>query len=469
MRSAKPILLLLLIAAFVPYLYTSFFALPFADDFCFGWTASAKIPFIQKVLHQYLHWNGRYTSDVLVNIHPLTTGSLLLYQLVSFVSIFATPLVFFAFIKQCVEGAIDSAIAALFMALFYVCYLPNITDGIYWYIGLVNYHWGALVFILQLTLLIKLIKQGVQANLLFGSSLLLLIGSIGFNEIAAALIPAYYLAMLIYFKVIAPAAKKNPSHLHILVTHFCVAFAASAFVICSPGNFTRESVFAHRFNIIHSFVFAGLQTARFVARWGMSVPCIALSLLVIINAEKVQLSIIKKVHAGIWISLLLFTVFTAALIPYLATGILGQHRTINYVLPFFILLWICALISLSAHYGIDAGRTPETTGVKALLAAIVALLVISVSGNTLKIEKDIWTGSFQQYKTAFMQRQSAILQHPNQPIVPLSHIPNCFKIVDARNDTTWWVEKCMKHYYSETNVILHCQFLFRFADIHIKT
>jgi hypothetical protein len=455
MRSAKSILLILLIAAFLPYLYTCFFALPFADDFCFGWTASEKIPFIQKFLNQYLHWNGRYTSDVLVNLHPLTTGSLFLYQLVAFVSILATPLVFLTFVKQWVSDITESAIAALFISLFYLCYLPNITDGVYWYIGLVNYHWGALLFILQLTVLVKLLEIEEKRNLLLVSSLTLLIASVGFNEIGAALIPAYYLGALIYVKTVSSISENGPRNSRVLLIHFLIAVVASFFVVGSPGNFTRESVFADRFNLIHSFTFASLQTIRFVARWASSIPFIALSLLVMINAAKVQNNTIRKVHAGIWIFLMLFTVFIAALVPYLATGILGQHRTMNYVLPFFILFWICTLVSLSAHYGIDKELTPETTGPKALVLAFIALLIVSVSGNARRIEIDIWTGSFQQYKTEFMQRQTIMLQQPTAPIAPLIHIPKSFQIVDAKSDTTWWVEKCMKNYYTETKLELH--------------
>ena len=74
-------LLLLSITALFPFVIICFYALPFADDFCFGWTASEKIAFVQKFLNQYLYWNGRYTADVLVNFHPLVTGKNLVYQL----------------------------------------------------------------------------------------------------------------------------------------------------------------------------------------------------------------------------------------------------------------------------------------------------------------------------------------------------------------------------------------------------
>ena len=447
-------LFFLLVIAFIPYLIICFYALPFADDFCFGWTASENISFLQKVLKQYLHWNGRYTSDVLVNLHPLTTGSLLLYQLASFISVIAAPIVFFVFIRQWVAGRSFSIIPALFISLFYLCYLPNITEGVYWYIGLVNYHLGALCFILQMSVLFKLLKMNGKSPVLFSVSLLLLIVAVGFNEIGAALIPVYYLAAIIHFRTLSVRVASSRRSLNVLIIHFAVAFTASAFVVCSPGNFARAIEFPQRFNFIHSVFFAGLQTIRFVVQWTASIPFILLSLLVMVNADKVECNGLKKVNAGIWLTLLLFTVFIAALIPYLATGILGQHRTMNYIFPFFILLWIALLLSLSTHYGIAEERTPETTGARVLIMAFVALLVISVSGNSYKILNDFRSGAFTKYRTAFMERQSAILFDPRSSIPALNRIPHSFQIVDAKSDTAWWVDKCMKKFYTETNIII---------------
>jgi hypothetical protein len=324
-------------------------------------------------------------------------------------------------------------IAALFITLFYLCYQPNITEGVYWYIGLVNYHWGSLGFILQLALLVILLRSGGYNILMFLLSLLFLIIAIGFNEIAAALIPAYYLAMLIYLTAINTPQGSQGRFQRILLIHLLVAVIASGFVVCSPGNFTRENAFQDRFNFIHSVVFAGLQTIRFIGHWALSVPFVALSLVVMVNADRVKVEALKRVPAGIWLSLLIFTVFIAAFIPYLATGILGQHRTMNYVFPFFIILWIATLISLSTHYRLAENATPETTGVRVFILAVVALVVMSATGNANKI---------------------LVLNQPTLPVAPLQNIPHTFQVVDTKSDTSWWIDKCIKHFYTETNIVL---------------
>jgi len=449
MRNAKIVILVLLLVALFPYLLTCFYALPFADDFCFGWTASENIPFVQKFLNQYLHWNGRYTSDVLVNLHPLTTGSLLFYQCICFVSILSMLCVVFILVRKFLSNNMASVFVALFFLLCYLSCQPNITEGVYWYIGLANYHWGCIFFMLQLLLLRDLTGAGKSRSPLLIASLLLLVVSIGFNEVAAAIIPAYYFAALIYFR------RDKSMQLHrILWMHFAVAFIASAFVIFSPGNFTREGVFPEHFKLVHSLLYASMQTVRFIGRWSLSVPFAALSLIAIGKADEVK-SDLKNTDYRVLLVLLVFTVFMAAFLPYMATGILGQHRTMNYVFPFFIVLWFSSLISVSCQYRWHVKLKHLGTTTNVFVIALVAIAGLVMHGNGVLVVTDLQRGVFQQYRTEFMERQAGIVQLPLARIPALQSVPGAFKIVDVKSDTTYWVDKCMKRFYTETGIALH--------------
>ena len=454
MRRARILLLLFLLVALLPYLFTCFYALPFADDFCFGWTASEKISFAQKFLKQYLHWNGRYSSDVLVNFHPLICGSLLKYRLVSLFAILAFPFVHFVFIRSWLYNNFISAVAALFISLFYLCYQPNITEGVYWYIGIVNYHLGSLCFILQLIVLSRFLKSGGDRKIYLAISLSLLIAAVGFNEVAAALIPGYYFAALIYFKIYRMPTDEGAWSNRILIAHFAIALIASLFVICSPGNFTRENVFTDRFNLIHSVIFASLQTIRFIGLWSLSIPFLALSFIVVTKANQVKAGCIKSIDYRFLFVLLLFTVFIAAFLPYMATGILGQHRTMIYIMPYFIILWLATLLSASQKYQLYQKISPAITNFRMALLAFISVVVMGFSGNSRKIIGDARDGSFQLYQSEFMKRQGDILAHPNIAIRSIEKTPKTFDVVDVKNDTTWWVDKCMKRYYTETKLIL---------------
>ena len=452
MQTVKYFLLLFLVVALLPYLYLCFYAMPFADDFCYGWTASEKISFLDKFLKQYLYWNGRFTSDVLVNLHPLKSGSLILYQVCSFVSILATPAMFYFLIKEWITENFSAVLIAFVATLFYLCYLPNITEGVYWYIGLINYHWGCLCLLLQLTVLIRILKRGDNVLLLITSAVLLVI-SIGFNEVAAAVIPAFYLSALIYLKSTGFAEQNGKRKFQILCLHFAVAFIASAFVIFSPGNLTRANVFPEKFHFLHSLEFASLQTIRFISRWMLSIPFIALSLFVLGNRHKIKVYP-KAPDYRLLLGLLLFTVFMAAFIPYMATGILGQHRTMNYVFPCFIAYWMFILLHLPSRFpGLQLLDKYLTQG-KSLALIFLAVGCMTGSHTGIGILSDIRSGALADYKQDFFQRQAAVSENNFAQIRHLNKIPKSFAVVDTKGDTSWWVDKCMKRFYTETKLII---------------
>ncbi len=458
-RAAKYVLILLLLAALAPYLVTCFYALPFADDFCFGWTASAPEPFIQKFLNQYLQWNGRYTADVLVNLHPLVSGKIMYYQLSSLVAIVAMPVVVYglgsgllkiqdsslrrAYVQNDKTLKLYIAICSLFITLFYLTYQPNITEGIYWYIGIANYHWGNLLVVVQLTLLLRaLTATGKTKHILHTLSLLLLVIVVGFNEVGALVIPLFYCCLWAF------SCQLQTANCRLWALYSGVAIIASAFVFFSPGNFVRAVEFENRYNLLHSLLYATLQTVRFIAQWMLNVPFVLLSAIVIANADKINSNV--KADYRILFAALVAIVFCGSFLPYFATGVLGQHRTINYVFFYFILLWPLFLLAVSARFNLpDKLQLLSKAKVIAPLL-LTSILLLAITGNSVRILADFKQHTFSKYEAAFYKRQAAVIADPDKPINKLEVIPAIFDLVDVRSDTTWWVDKCMKKYYKET-------------------
>ena len=439
-------ILFLLVVALLPYFVICFYALPFADDFCFGWTASENISFLQKFLNQYLYWNGRYTADALVNLNPLVTEKIINYQLAVFISLAATPVVIYFFIKevgiafQCSMVNSQWLMISMLITLVYLNYQPNITEGIYWFIGISNYHLCNLLFLVQITLLLKSFSvEGLSKILLQALSLLLLIVSIGFNEIGAMLIPALYLCLAVVNR------QSSMVNRQVLVVFTLVAFFASGFVFFSPGNFVRTQEFENRYDLLHSLLYSLAQTARFIAEWILNVPFVLLSLLVLANTDKVRSK--TTIDYKLLVVAMLFVVFVGSFLPYFATGVLGQHRTINFVFFFFILLWVLVLLSVSEKSLLykNLERVKNEMVIVGLL--LVSILLMAITGNGIKIIADFKQGNFKKYEIAFVEREKEILKNPAEPIKKLSVIPNTFQIVDVREDSTWWVDKCMKKYY----------------------
>jgi len=443
-------ILLLLVAALLPYFIVCFYSLPFADDFCNGWTASENIGPVQKFLDQYLNWDGRFAADALMNLHPILTGNIMVCQIWLLFPLLATVIIIFILLKKIVRDGIMTSIVTLLIVLFYLCYQPNITEGNYWFIGVYNYFISNLLLILQVGILYSSFsaKSTLVRSLLQLLSIICLIASIGFNEVGAFLIPVYYFIALITHPLSYIKNRK------IIAIHFGVAFIAAAFVFLSPGNAGREHEFPERFQLMHSLWYASMQTVRFIGTWFLSVPFITLSLLVLMYADKIQNPFIRRTDYRLTLAILLFTVYSGAFLPYFATGILGQHRTINYVFFYFIFLWLAFLISVSIKFSLRDKMVTFVNERWTFTLIIISIILMALTGNSYRILNDFTTGSFTKYDAEFIERQNTILANNGAPITPLKNIPSTFRVVDVKSDTSWWVDKCMKNFYTHTGIIL---------------
>jgi hypothetical protein len=447
LRNSNFILIILLIAALIPYLVICFYALPFADDFCYAWAATEKVSLVKKVLKQYSEWNGRYTSDTLVMLTPLASGSLLNYHLALVVCLSSGVIVVLFSIRTFIHEWLSSMAITLFVSVFYLCYQPNVTEGIYWYTGSVSWHLCNVVLISHLALLLhSFSKQGlIKSVMTLCAGLLLFIG-IGFNEIAAALAPSFYL-----FAVIV-CYRSNTAHFKTVLSFFIIAVIASLLVFFSPGNMVRSAEFPNRYQLFHSLLFSLLQTGRFIITWASSVPFIGLSLLMVINAPKFQNTFLAKFDYRIILLLLLFTVFAGAFMPYFGTGILGQHRTINFVFFWFIFLCLWLVVSVSGNLSF-VQKFAISAAEKQISVFLIACVVIMIfTGNGGKIVADVCQNKFTLYHEDFLARQKEVIANPTKPVASLKNVPSVFQIVDAKPDNTWWVNNCIKKYYLESGI-----------------
>ncbi|MBK7148291.1 MAG: hypothetical protein IPH78_05580 [Bacteroidetes bacterium] len=429
----------------MPYLLLCGYAFPFADDYCFAWTSAAPISFVQKVLNQYLYWNGRYTSDALIQFHPYRTASISTYQSVIFVAVAITPVVNYLLISESLRylqieiKTIVNLIFSLSLSLLYYGLMPQLAEGIYWYVGAVNYHFASLAFMALLVLLLAihqpkswLAKRGLQC-----ATILLIVVSVGFNEIAAVIVPLALLLLLL------AGYSFNRQGNQFLLLCFVVACLSAVAVFFSPGNFFRLSIASHSMSVWQSIYFSLLQSIRFFFRFVFNLPVLLASLFVFMAGGEAK----KKV--GLPLVYLIFSLsilFVAALLPYLAMGQLGQHRTYNYVLPIFLLSWFLFIVSLRQSYDFSfLGHFQFTCSRKIAFGFLMAVSIF-LSGNIVAIGSDLYNGKLTKYRNEFVVREQQLLKSPSI-IYPLEHIPAYLLITDAKGDTTFFADKCMSRFY----------------------
>ena len=442
MRRKDILIIILLLAAVAPYFILCFEALPYADDFCYAWESLKDVSFHERFMDQYMHWSGRYSAHILLCNHPFTQG-LIWYQMGDFGALSVTLLSVFFLFRVVLRQLWTAITVTLLVFLFYLCYMPQLSDGVYWYTGVCNYELSSAFFLLHVTLFMVWSRRGGATGIiLLLLSAVSLILSIGFNELGAALIPAYYLLAV----VILNRVGANRGTFRMAVVFFGIAFISSAVLVFAPGNLVRSHLYHENFHILHSLLFASMQTGRFTITWLSTIPTLLLSLLVMARADQVPDTSIFRFDHRVILLVLLFTVFMSAFMPYLTTGILGQHRTINYAFFFFILLWAWWLISFSKQYSVYLLPGVALAGSIRYGIIILSVTVMIISANGGRIIRDLWEDKFTIYKMDFVLRQEELHQTPGVQVHPLKTIPETFDIVDARTDTSWFVNRCIKIY-----------------------
>jgi hypothetical protein len=263
-----------------PWVYCAFYAHPIADDYCYA-NLSQHNSFFSEYCKQYFTWNGRYSSNLLVLLNPLLTGSLLNYQIIPVILILLTVAGFYGFLKAIVSRQLNNIYCwciSLGLTCLYLFEMPSPAEGFYWYTGAITYQLANCIALFYLALLIQyyfrkyLFKQWLHALLL----VLLLILLIGFNETILLMFLSLHTALFlggIITRNFAVGFKKLTTLL------FAIALVASLVVILAPGNGFRAALFPGNHQLVHSILFSLMQTSRFVLDWVSNLPLLFVSVL----------------------------------------------------------------------------------------------------------------------------------------------------------------------------------------------
>ena len=429
--------LLGLFLAFLPYCYLSFFANPSVDDFSLSGQALQN-DFFHLMYHNYFFWNGRYISNVFIYLNPIVFGSFSGYKYVSFIMVFLLVLVNFVFVNQIFNNLKKNKriVFSLVLSLLFIQNMPIISEGIYWFTGSVIYLLGLIVFLSYLSLLIYIIKGNNKKHLKL-LLLLLLFLSCGFNEVLT-LIVVFSLTVLgyIFYK-----KKLNQRGLIFIQLFFSLLFAAT--MIFSPGNAYREVVYENQHNFSYSLLFSLLQVARFSLIWIASVPLIAASSLYFqFNKEmRKNNSLIKNsFYLTRWASLFVLAMITFICVfpPYWATGILGQHRTLNVAYFFFLIMWFVNL-TVWCNYYHEKLKFVLTKKIKVTVAGFLFLGIL-FTGNGYNSLSDIFSGSAKNYDKQMNLRYELLGKTKSESIAfsQIENKPKCLFVSDITNNPDDW-------------------------------
>ena len=443
----EQILLFALIVATIPYCYLCFFANPSADDFSLSAQAQ-QYDFFELIYHKYQVRNGRYISSPLSYLNPIRFNSFFGYKLMSLVFIGVVFLSQLFFINQLfvkTSKGLKFSLSVIFLLLFFQN-MPIISEGIYWFTGGVIYMLGTAVFLFYIGCFIKVLRDKLNG---FWKLILtcLLFFSCGFNEVLTLLI-VFGLGMLLIL-----AFKKSFSFKKIVLVQFIFACLFATILIFSPGNSIRGNSYLDSQQLLYSLSYSVLQVGRFTLLWIISIPFIAASILYFEFNKKMVLEnklFKSSFYINRWVSLfLLFSIVFICVFPaYWATGMLGQHRTLNVAYFFFLILWFVNLTVWFNHYKIAFKITPKW---KTYLVCLL-LLGICFTGNGYNSLNAIFTGSANLFNAQQKERFKKLVKAPNKKnskfvLMPIQAKPSCLFTSDITSNPKDWTNNAYNLYF----------------------
>ena len=449
-RRLFPAIFPALLAIFGMFLAACMFAHPIGDDLDFASTArEAGIAVGWR--QQYLTWNGRYTSNFFALMVPVGGGRLAAYRAALAATLAGSVAAAYALLRAAAGASftrIEAAAAALTLTVLYLCEMPSLGEGVYWYTSAVTYQAAIVVGAVHVACVVRSRRAG--APFFLALALVLLVAAAGFNEVVMLMLVAAYMLLLG-----AAVVQRRPGRADFAM--LLAAAAISAFVVFqSPGNSARLQEYPMRHQLGRSLAMTGLQTIRFLSAWMSSGPLLIASLLWLPGVDRPVPSAAAspRARAGLMLCVagLLLAVPLAAFPAYWATGILGQQRTVNVAYFAFLVLWFAMLALWSASGSVRA--VAVCTLARAMRRPIAALLVMSLAltGNSYAVASDFVTGRFRQFDRELQARDRALHEcrqaaGTSCAIDPIRTRPASFFVMDISVNPHDWVNVAYARYY----------------------
>lgn len=424
-RYSLPLFVGLMLLSLASFVWLAAYAHPVADDYCYA-AKSAGTTYWAWSVSEWLYWNGRYASNLLMIHGPLTWWDDMLvgYRLVPVLLLLFTFLGAWFLLRSYTLRALtqrDEVLVSLIFLLLYLNLMPDLGEGFYWYTGAVTYQLGSILFFVHLSLLAPGTANGANRMPLLVLNVLLAIVIVGMDEIHMLLMLCLHLCRTGWMIVM----RKQVWGATLLML---AVLGGSLLMYLAPGNAVRGAMFADTHRFWWSFGMSLLQSIRFIGTWLLSPALLAFGLLYIPLHRKLRDRIpgfAALLRTPAWVAALLpiLLVMAATFPAYWNTGQLGQHRTINVACICCIPIAFLNLAILSEHGLLRKLAAREPSRAIRLSTMGMALVALNLTGNGILVHADLCGGRASAYDRVMTGREERLRMAATDPLDHVTFIP----------------------------------------------
>ncbi len=451
----------LFLLALVRHLAVAFFVHPYADDFSYA-VAGMRSDLGARLIQEYTSWNGRYFSNILLLRSPLTMGleeGLWLYRAVAAALILFTWFAAYRFVRVLLPAAkreLAATISLIFLLLFFHV-MPNTSEGFYWYTGAMTYQLPNALSLLLLANWVRYLRspQDVLGWSWYAAQVLLVVVIAGCNEVHMAFLVLAHAGLLVH-GWLNERRLARPVLVMLAVSVLCAIVVAAA-----PGNATRGAHFAMKHDLLRTLGYSAVQTGRFGGLALISFPVMILALNIPnIRREALAKGILQPFHFPLnkWLALALpfACVFVAMVVTYWPTGLLGQHRTVNMGLFYFVLAWFFALVIWDQVFLQPRNvGTSEAGAFRWTWSLVIVAAMPLFTGRGSHLTGELFDGTLARYDRAMHARYDAIRESPDDELVlPAVPWPTSLTVLPLDTASGHWINLSMADYFERPGLRL---------------
>lgn len=430
-KNQKFTILFLLLVLLLPFLYLFAFTHPIADDLSFGYQAK-QAPLFDVLVNSYFYSNGLYSGNFFMFLFPISLNELLYYRLflLSCFMLFCASIFYFINTVFPTVKQMDKIIITLFFLLTVLGSTTHLSEAFYWQTSVIYYQLSLTFVLFYFGWLIQYFQQSFIFNKSIHQILLvlMLILIIGMKE-SIALIMGFIAALLFYYSQFKTKENKT-----FFIIQLFVALIFIFFLVTAPGNDVRMGAYPDNKNFSRSLLFTIMQMGRFSATWLFALSGIVF-VFIVAELHQKAVPLLKKLDWRIALLVFFGILFLCIFPAYWATGILGQHRTLNVASLFFI-LFLLVLATNKGDYFMKL--IPYSFHKKGLFFCVVFL----IAGNGFMVVLDIFSGRVSSYDKQLTERAKIITKTYSTAKLPLlTNVPKSLFVVDVQQDTSHWINK----------------------------
>lgn len=386
----------------LPLVLLSFFYNPGSDDFDYSYESQTEA-FWPLQIRRYCQWSGRYFSNGLLSLNPLTYENYTLLKVV--------PILLLALFVGSLYYFISSAATPLttkskmaFVGGFiflYIAQLPDICEGFYWMPGSLQNQLPTSLVLLFLGSLWRFYQHKKSIHAI---GMLLLLGALlGCNEITVVLFLLLMLGIFCYRTWILKKAAGSIG-IYLIATLFF-----SLVEVLAPGNAVRATNIPVKHQLFLS-IFKSLQlTVGYIVTW---IPLVLLVVAFFLEGIKKELGTLKYkewfIHPLGAFALLFATVYCGIFPGMWSLNGPPPDRAINTIYFFFLFVAFYA-IGAVVHY-LMLNKPDSFQQLKGARVLFGLLIVAQFLANEpiVTAYKDLFSGKAYRYDLEMKDRFNRI-------------------------------------------------------------